>query len=132
MLRAHDVYVLGLTGVGNAPAVAFMPGTIATVAGTGSAGSTGDNGAATAAKITAPTAVAVDAAGNIYFAGSDNKVRRVTVATGVLTTIAGTGTAGNTGDGGAATAATLSNPTGLAMDAAAMATSPTAATMRCA
>ena len=109
-------YVLGLTGVGNAPAVAFMPGQIATVAGTGTAGSTGDNGAATAAEIMAPSALALDASGNVYFAGSDNRIRRVTAA-GVITTIAGTGTAGYTGDGGAATAATLNNPTGLAMDA---------------
>ena len=110
--------LLGLTGIGNASAVAFMPGTISTVAGTGTGGSSGDAGAATAAKLMAPTALALDASGNVYLAGSDNKVRRVAAGTGVISTIAGTGTAGYTGDGSAATAATLSNPSGLAMDAA--------------
>ena len=110
-------YLLGLTGVGNAPAVAFMPGTIATIAGTGAASSSGDNGPATSATIVAPAALALDASGNLYVAGSASTVRRVAAATGVITTIAGTGTAGYTGDGGAATAATLNNPTGLAMDA---------------
>ena len=93
---------------------------IATIAGTGTAGSTGDTGAATAAKLKAPAAVAVDASGNIYIADTgNNTVRKIAASTGIITTIAGTaGTPGNTGDGGAATSATLNIPSQIAVDAA--------------
>ena len=56
--------------------------------------------------------------GNVYIADYGNhRIRKVTVSTGKIITIAGTGTAGNTGDGGAATSARLNNPTGVALDA---------------
>jgi len=108
---------LAITGIGTAAAVAFSPGTITTIAGNNTAGTTGDGAAATAATITGPTAVALDAANNVYLAGSDNTVRVVNKTTGTITRVAGLGGAGGyTGDGAAATAATLNNPSGLALD----------------
>ena len=56
--------------------------------------------------------------GNVYIAENLNyRIRKVTVSTGIITTIAGTGTGGSSGDGGAATSATLGNPCGVALDA---------------
>jgi sugar lactone lactonase YvrE len=93
-------------------------GVINTVAGNGSFGSDGDGGAATAASLNAPTGVAVDAAGNVFIADSGNhRIRRVD-ANGIITTVAGNGSSGFTGDGGAATAASLSYPQGVALDTA--------------
>ncbi len=80
----------------------FSPGgSITTVAGTGVTGGTGDGGPATAAQLTAPTAVALDAAGNLYI-GTAARIRRVDATTGIITTIAGTGSYGFSGDGGLA------------------------------
>ena len=62
--------------------------------------------------------MAVDAAGNLYIADPDNHRIRKVDASGTITTVAGNGTAGFAGDGGAATAASLSNPRGVAVDAA--------------
>jgi hypothetical protein len=111
-------YLLGLSGIGNAPAVSVSPGLISSFAGNGTAGSTGDGSAASAATVTAPAAVALDSANDLYLAGSDNKVRMVSAATGKISTIAGTGAAAYTGDGSAATAATFNSPSGLAVDSA--------------
>ena len=56
--------------------------------------------------------------GNVYIAdGSNNRIRKVTVSTGIITTIAGTGSATYSGDNGAATSATLNHPAGVALDA---------------
>jgi len=97
--------------------VNLATGIITTVAGNGSLGASGDNGAATLAKLNTPFGVALDAAGNIYIADSgNNKIRKVTASTGIITTIAGTGTSNYTGNGGKATAATLAGPLGLAVD----------------
>ena len=94
-------------------------GIITTVAGTGVQGYGGDGGPATAAVIDAPYEIALDAAGNIYIAELDNhRIRKVTAASGVIETFAGTGTAGFSGDGGLATAAALNNPIGVVVDAA--------------
>ena len=94
-------------------------GIISTVAGTGTAGFLGDDGLATTARLQTPTGVAVDAAGNLFIADADNnRVRRVAVDTGIITTVAGTGTAGFSGDDGPATSAQLRTPTGIAVDAA--------------
>ena len=80
-------------------------------------GSTGDGGAATAARLTFPAGIALDASGNLIVADeSNNKIRKIDGVSGVITTIAGTGTAGYSGDGGAATAATLSDPAGIFID----------------
>ncbi len=92
-------------------------GNIAAFAGTGSGGNTGDGAAATSATLNSPSGVAVDASGNVYIADTtNNRIRRVDTA-GDIAAFAGTGTAGSTGDGGAATAATLTLPSGVAADA---------------
>jgi len=93
-------------------------GTIATVAGNHTAGYAGDGGAATSASLNEPLGVAVDAAGNIYIADSFNSRIRVVAANGTITTVAGNGFTGRSGDGGAATSATLNRPQGVAVDAA--------------
>jgi hypothetical protein len=90
-------------------------GTITTFAGTGVSGSAGDGGPATAAQLNNPSAVAI-ASGNLYISeGAGNRIRRVDLATGIITTLAGTGAAGSGGDGGPATAAQLNLPGGLAV-----------------
>ncbi len=95
---------------------------ITTFAGTGSAGFNGDGGAATAAVLNLPIGVAVDGDGNVYIADLNNhRIRKVTVATGVIDTIAGSGAYGSGqggygGDNGPATAARLNNPVGVAVD----------------
>jgi hypothetical protein len=92
-------------------------GTITTVAGTGTPGSGGDGGSATAAQLNTPTGVAATADGGFLVADQGNhRVRRVSPA-GTITRAAGTGTPGFAGDGGAATAAQLNTPTGVAATA---------------
>ena len=87
-------------------------GSITTVAGNNAEGYSGDNGAATNATLYAPSGVAVDSAGNLYIADTNNNRIRKVSTSGTITTIAGTGTAGYTGDNGAATSATLNKPVG--------------------
>jgi sugar lactone lactonase YvrE len=93
-------------------------GTIVTLAGSGSPGFSGDSGAATSAQLFAPAGVAVDASGNVYIADSNNhRVRRITSG-GLISTFAGTGALGYSGDGSPAASATLHYPYGLAIDGA--------------
>ena len=92
-------------------------GTITTVAGTGTQGFSGDGGPATSADLNTPTGVAVDAAGNLFITGNANhRIRKVNTV-GTITTVAGTGTQGFSGDGGPATSADLNNPQEVAVDA---------------
>ena len=99
--------------------VNLSTGAISTVAGNGTGGYRGDGGAATSAELYDPTGIAVDSAGNCFIADSSNGVvREVNVATGQISTVAGSGTWGYSGDGGAATSAELSDPTAVAVDAA--------------
>ena len=91
-------------------------GTITTIAGTGVLGNSGDGGAATSAQLYNPIAVSVDIYGNVYIADYGNHKIRMVSSTGIITTIAGTGTVGNSGDGGAATSAQLYYPTGVSVD----------------
>lgn len=93
-------------------------GLIATIAGSGASSYIGDSGAATSANLNDPNSVAVDSSGNIYIADYFNhRVRKVTVSTGIITTIAGTGDCCfYSGDGGPATAATLQLPADLVLD----------------
>jgi sugar lactone lactonase YvrE len=92
-------------------------GVIHTVAGGGTLG-LGDGGPATSAQLSEPLAVVLDANGNLYIGDfRDFRVRKVNTA-GIINTVAGNGTAGFNGDGGAATSAQLSMPTGLAVDTA--------------
>jgi sugar lactone lactonase YvrE len=96
--------------------VDVVTGVIATIAGTGQHRCSGDGGPATAAALNEPAALAVDGRGNLYIADqSNNRVRRVELSTGTITTVAGTGETGYTGDGVPATEAGLSGPSGLAI-----------------
>jgi sugar lactone lactonase YvrE len=91
-------------------------GTITTFAGSGTQGFSGDGGPATAAQLNLPDGVAVDGRGNVYIPDTNNdRVRKVDPA-GTITTFAGSGTQGFSGDGGPATAADLNQPTGVAVD----------------
>jgi sugar lactone lactonase YvrE len=93
-------------------------GIITVVAGTGTTGDTGDGGLATAAEISVPIGLVFDKAGNLYFADNGaSRIRKISPS-GVISTFAGTGTAGVDGDGGPAVAAQLRYPWGLAIDAA--------------
>ncbi len=104
-------------------------GVITTIAGTGVAGFSGDSGPAKAAELSAPTALALDAAGNLYIADGPsasaaldlkyndlNYIRKVDTK-GIITTLAGTGPAGYSGDGGPAVKASLSGPSSIIVDA---------------
>ncbi|MGA2217429.1 MAG: Ig-like domain repeat protein [Terracidiphilus sp.] len=94
-----------------------VDGIISTVAGNGEQGFGGDGGPATSALLDSPDGVAVDSAGNIYIADTNNnRIREVQASTGNIVTIAGTGVAGFSGDGGSAVSATLDSPTAIAVD----------------
>ncbi len=114
-------------------------GIITTIAGTGTTTYSGDNGPATSAGVDKPSDVTLDSAGtsliyslcftvfsqlfllylgNVYIADSTNCIRKVTVSTGIITTIAGSSTSsGYSGDNGPATAASLNTQLGVALDA---------------
>jgi sugar lactone lactonase YvrE len=97
--------------------VSAATGVITTLAGTGGLGFSGDGGAATSARFYGPQGVAIDGSGNIFIADLNNqRIRRVSAATGVITTVAGTGVYGFSGDGGAATNAQLGQPSGVVVD----------------
>jgi sugar lactone lactonase YvrE len=94
-------------------------GVISTVAGNGDKGYAGDGGPAVRASLNEPYGVLLDRAGNIFVADRLNRrVRRIDAATGIITTLAGTGEAAYGGDGGPATRAGLAEPNGLAFDGA--------------
>lgn len=116
---AGNVYVASNI-IGNNLVFKVNPqGVLTVAAGNGTQGFSGDGGAATSAAFLSPGGVAVDAAGNLYIVDSGNqRIRKVTPA-GIITTVAGTGTRGYSGDGGPATSAAFnfSNYGGLAVDA---------------
>lgn len=115
---AGNVYVAEFTG-NRVRKVDAATGIISTVAGTGEGGYGGDGGPATAALLQRPVHVTVDAAGNVFISDQWNhRVRKVTAATGVITTVAGGDQWGYAGDGGPATNAALHSPCGIAVDAA--------------
>ena len=91
-------------------------GTITTIAGTGVSGFSGDGGPAVEARLNAPESVAVDGAGNVYIADTYNPRIRKVDSTGTITTIAGTGVSGFSGDGGQAVEALVSRAFGIAVD----------------
>ena len=97
--------------------VDLATGLIDTYAGTGTAGYTGDGGPASSAQLSGQTGLMLDSnEKNLYIADTGNNcVRKIVIATGYISTVAGTGTAGYTGDGGLATAATLSAPRGVGL-----------------
>ena len=95
-----------------------VTGVITTVAGNGESADSGDGGPATAAGVGFPDDVAVDGLGNLYIAESrSRRVRVVDAASGVISTLAGIGEAGFSGDGGPASSATLNNPASVTLDA---------------
>ena len=99
--------------------VTVSTGIISTIAGTGTASYSGDNGAATSATLKNPWGVVLDISSNVYIADQvNNRIRKVTISTGSITTIAGTGTGTYSGDNGPATSATLFYPRGVALDSA--------------
>ncbi len=117
-----DGSVLGmrrLAGLGLGSVSVFTPATINTVTGNGQWLYTGDNGAATDSSVFLPGGVAVDASGDFYVADSgNNRIRRVDGATGIITTVAGTGSPSSVNDGGLAINAGVSNPGALLLDGA--------------
>jgi hypothetical protein len=100
--------------------VSGQSGLISTIGGTGIAGYSGDGGAATQAMVNMPSGMAIDGAGDIYFADTSNHIiRRIDAVTNIITTVAGTpGQQGYSGDNAAATQAKLTSPEGIAFDAA--------------
>jgi hypothetical protein len=120
--------------------VTVLTGIITTIAGSSSGSYSGDNGPATSAGLL-PRGVTVDSSGisfnftfracfshslipplgNVYIADYDNdRIRKVTISTGIITTVAGTGTGSYSGDGSSATSATLNDPFGVAVDTSGM------------
>ncbi len=100
--------------------VTISTGVISTIAGNGANSFIGDGSAATSANLFGPSSVALDTSGNIYIPDSgNNRVRKLTISTGIISTIAGTGYCDDTnyGGGGAATSATLCGPSDVALDA---------------
>ena len=94
-------------------------GEITTIAGTGEPGADGDGGPAVGARLNLPNGVAVGPSGHVYIADFGNhRIRKVDASTGVITTVAGTGRPGFSGDGGPATEAEVSHPFGLDVDQA--------------
>ncbi len=94
-----------------------VAGNISTYAGNGIPGYSGDGGPATAASLRNPNRMTIDAAGNIFIADASNNVIRKINTSGIITTVAGTGVPGFSGDGGPATAAQMSQPLGVGFDA---------------
>ncbi len=104
----HDIRKVSPTGI------------ITTYAGTnGTAGYGGDGGAATAAMLNEPVGIVCDSIGNLLICDAlNNRVRKVDVATGIISTVLGNGTMTDLGDGGPATAATMHYPSGIIFDKA--------------
>lgn len=111
---ANNIYILDVSN--NCVRKIDAVGTITTIAGTGVAGFSGDGGPATSANLYTPYDLVVDGSNNIYIADLwNNRIRKINTS-GIITTIAGTGTAGFSGDGGPATSAKLNRPFGIAVD----------------
>ena len=97
--------------------VDFFTGKVTVIAGTGTSGFSGDGGKASEAQLTNPTGLALDGKGNLYISDTGNeRVRKVNLNSGIIHTIAGSGTNGFSGDGELAKNSTLSNPLGLTAD----------------
>lgn len=108
-ILADSLYIAE-TGAARVRRVDLRTGIITTIAGTGVPGSGGDNGPAANAQLQGPLGVEVAAGGLFIADANDNRIRRVDLATGIITTFAGTGTAGFSGDGGNARSARFNYP----------------------
>jgi trimeric autotransporter adhesin len=109
--------VLYVADLGNNRVLQAPPGTgVTTAAGNGSQGDLGDGGPAPLAELNGPSACAVDSAGDLFIADTGNHSIREVTPDGNISTVAGTGTAGFSGDGGPATSAALNGPAGIAVD----------------
>ncbi len=93
-------------------------GVIMTIAGNGTFGYSGDGGQAISAQLNFPVALTVDTSGNVFIADADNNCVRKVSPGGIITTVAGNGVVGFSGDGGPATSAQINDPEGVAVDAA--------------
>ncbi|MFM8395908.1 MAG: HYR domain-containing protein, partial [Acidobacteriota bacterium] len=114
---ADDNLYIADTGNSRIRLVNTTTGIITTYAGTGGGGFAGDNGPASAATLNGPSGLAFDSRGHLYIADLRNhRIRRVDKMTRLITTVAGNGETGYGGDGGAATAALLNQPTDVAVD----------------
>jgi large repetitive protein len=122
VLLASDGSMLGselLNATGVGATGVFIPGIISTVAGNGEWIYRGDGAAATLSPLFLPMGGAVDAAGNLFLSDSNNqRVRMVSAATGIISTVAGNGIPGFGGDGGLATSALLDTPADVKLDGA--------------
>ncbi|MHB8261293.1 MAG: NHL repeat-containing protein [Bacteroidia bacterium] len=106
------------TAYSNMPKIISSSSLMATIAGNGIQGYSGDGGAANQATLSSPSGIAIDFTGTIYISDkANNRIRKVTAGSNIISTLAGTGTVGYSGDGAAAIIATLNNPTGVAVDA---------------
>jgi sugar lactone lactonase YvrE len=112
---AGEVY---FTGYGHSVYRIDALGVLTRVAGNGRYGFSGDGGPAVSALLDEPRGVVVDAAGALYIADNYNHRIRKIATNGIITTVAGNGSPGYSGDGGSATSAQLAYPTGVAVDAA--------------
>jgi trimeric autotransporter adhesin len=105
------------SGTGNRIRKIDASGIITTIAGRGAGAYSGDGGQATAANIKFPADIALDASGNVFFTDfQNNAIRKIDIATGIITTICGDGTMASSGDNNPATAAQLYGPHGLCFD----------------
>ena len=110
-----------INGIAYAQIVLPGAGIINTLAGNGTGGFGGDNGPATGAavELNHPYGIAIDSSGNVYISDfSNSRIRKITATTGNISTVAGSGTAGFSGDGGPATSAKLNDPASVAVDSA--------------
>jgi sugar lactone lactonase YvrE len=113
---AHNLYISD-THNHRIRKVDFSTGTITTIAGNSSSGSDGDAGLASAATLDAPTSLALDSKGDLYFADMrSHRIRKISAETGIITTVAGNGTQGFDGDGGKAAASLIDSPAGIVVD----------------
>jgi hypothetical protein len=105
-----------LASASGSPVLTFTPGMTSTAAGTGIGGYSGDGGPATSAQLNSPIGMTRDSQGNLYIADFANSVIRKMSVDGTVSTVAGNGIQGNSGDGGPAISAQLASPTAVAVD----------------
>jgi DNA-binding beta-propeller fold protein YncE len=117
VLDSHDNLFVADTDNRRVRRVDASTGIITTVAGNGTTGFSGDGSSAIAASLSYPQRLALDGQGNLFIVDRDNqRIQRVDAATGIITTVAGDGSIGSTGDGAPATSASFNFPVDIALD----------------